>query len=208
MEELRSTEILDKEIHADARRRAEEILKKSEEDSQAILDSLDEKVAAAKKEKEEFYARKLSDFEGELNAAGPLERLRYEVSETNAAVIKQLNAYLKSLSQEERLEMVLIGLSEKLASVKDKALTAYVYGFDTKKTQAVLAKKLKNKILSVQKIEFGRFIMEENLGLEVLEGIILESEDKLFRCRLTVCQVISELLDKHREDLKAALFEA
>jgi len=202
MEELRSTEILDKEIHADARRRAEEILKNADEECKAILDSLEEKVASAKKEKEEFYARKLSDFEGELNAAGPLERLRYEVQETNACVTKQLNAFLKSLSAEERLELVLQKLSEKVSSAGDKKLKAYVYGFDVKKVEALLSKKLKNQLASVQKTEFGRFVIEEPLGIEIQEGIILESEDRLFRCRLTLCQIISELLDNYREALK------
>ncbi len=50
MEELRSTEILDKEIRSDARKKAERILSKAEVDCQMILAEVDDRVENAKKE--------------------------------------------------------------------------------------------------------------------------------------------------------------
>ena len=52
MEELRSTEILDREIQADARKKAENILKKAEKSCEDILNSVEKTILEAKKAKE------------------------------------------------------------------------------------------------------------------------------------------------------------
>ena len=73
MEELRSTEILDKEIEADARKKAEKILRKTEEESKKILESVSERLEAVKKEKSLFFDEKIKDFENDKLNSFPLE---------------------------------------------------------------------------------------------------------------------------------------
>ena len=51
MQELRSTDILDKEILSDSRRKAEKILKNSDSECKELLDSLDSEIQKAKLEK-------------------------------------------------------------------------------------------------------------------------------------------------------------
>ena len=49
-------------------------------------------------------------------------------------------------------------------------------------------------------------LLEDDLGLAKPQGIILESEDKNFRCRLTLSEVIEKLLDTNRSELSDTLF--
>ena len=79
MEELRSTEILDKEIEADARKKAEKILRKTEEESKKILESVSERLEAVKKEKSLFFDEKIKDFENDKLNSFPLEKQRFLV---------------------------------------------------------------------------------------------------------------------------------
>lgn len=203
MQELRSTEILDKEIQADARRKVENILKKADADCQALFDGVDEKVAAAQKDKENFYSKKLSAFANDLNAAIPLEKQRFEVSYIQDSIIQAINEYLKNLSEEKRLELVIRNCDFQIFT---KKINAYIYGFDLAETKKLLANKLGSNLGECKKTEFGKVLAEDDIGLEKNEGIILESDDKSIRCRLTLVEVFQGILDKNRAELAFALF--
>ncbi len=206
MQELRSTEVLDREIQADARRKAEKILAKADEDAQNILASVGAKVEEALKEKEAFYAKKLDAIEKDLNASVPLEKQRFEVSFIQNAFMDRINAYLDGLSESEKIQMVTKNLDVKNIVENNFVVNAYVYGFSTSAVKKELSGLLGKNLAAVEKTEFGKISMEDDLGLKSKEGIILESEDKNYRCRLTVTQVLSQILDKYRGELSQALF--
>ena len=95
MQELRSTEILDKEIQSDARRKAEKILKKADLDAQEILNSISSSIEKAKSEKSDFYSKKIQAFEKDQNASVPLEKERFKVSFIQDSMSGNINSYLK-----------------------------------------------------------------------------------------------------------------
>ena len=202
MQELRSTDILDKEIQTDARKRAEKILKKADSDSSNILDSVDDNIARAKSDKEVYYQQKLEAFEKDQQASIPLEKERFEVSFVQDQLSDKINKYLESLPEEKRMDLVFKKFNFKIS----KKVTAYVYGFDLKKSESYLSKKLGSKLLKCEKTDFGRIMVEDDCGLKNQEGFILEAEDNSFRCRLTISQVISSILDENRAELYDALF--
>lgn len=206
MQELRSTEVLDREIQADARRKVEKILAKADEDAQNILASVGAKVEEALKEKEAFYAKKLDAIEKDLNASVPLEKQRFEVSFIQNAFMDRINAYLDGLSESKKIQMVTKNLDVKNIVENNFVVNAYVYGFSTSAAKKELLGLLGKNLAAVEKTEFGKISMEDDLGLKSKEGIILESEDKNYRCRLTVTQVLSQILDKYRGELSQALF--
>ena len=80
MEELRSTEILDKEIQEDARKKAGRILRDADAEAAKILAAVDSRVAAIRKEKENAYEQKIAAFKRDAEAALPLEEKRFLVS--------------------------------------------------------------------------------------------------------------------------------
>jgi len=204
MQELRSTEILDKEIRAEAQRKADKILKNADAECEKILSSVDERVAEAKKEKELFYEKKLSILENDQAASIPLEKQRFEVSFIQDSLAKQMNEYLASLSEEKRINLILNQFNLEL--LKDKKLNAFVYGFDLGFAKKVLDKKFGSNLLKCEKTEFGKIVTEEDCSLENKAGIILESEDKLYRCRLSLSEVVNNLFNKYRAELSDALF--
>jgi V/A-type H+-transporting ATPase subunit E len=202
MQELRSTDILDKEIQADARKKAERMLAKADLDCEKLLASVDSDIEKAKQEKEEFFAHKLEAFEKDRMAVVPLEKERFKVSFIQNAVIQNINKYLEGLSEEKRLALVARDFNFKT----DLKLNAFVYGFSLSGAKKFLSEKLGSKLASVSETKFGAEALEDEIGLEKPQGIILESEDKNFRCRLTLSEVIEKLLDSHRSELSDTLF--
>ena len=202
MQELRSTDILDKEIQADARKKAERILQKADAECSNILESVEADVEKAAEIKKDFFRKKLEAFENDKKASVPLEKQRFEVSFIQNAISENINKYLDALSEDKKLELV----AGKYDFKTELSLNAYVYGFSCDAAKKFLSKKLGNKLLSCTETNFGAKALEEDAGLTKPQGIILESEDKTFRCRLTLSEVIEKLLDSNRAELSAALF--
>ena len=202
MQELRSTDILDKEIQADARKKAERMLAKADSDCAKLLASVDTDIEKAAEEKQEFFAHKLDAFEKDRMAVVPLEKERFKVSFIQNAVIQNINKYLEALTEEKRLTLV----SRDFDFNTDRRLNAYVYGFSVSGAKKFLSSKLGDKLLSCTETKFGAVALEDEIGLSNPQGIILESEDKNFRCRLTLSEVIEKLLDTNRAELSATLF--
>lgn len=204
MEEFRSTEILDKEIQADARKKAEKILAKADVDCALLLEEVSGRIEKAKKELEDKYALKIAAFEKDLSATLPLEKERFLVSFIQSSIEKAINAYLAKLSDEEKIDLVL-KKSVKIEDVlKSKKLNALYYGFQESLVKKTVGKKF--DLISVKETEFNKMIIENDLGITDRKGIILESEDKAIRVRMTLSEVISQTQDKYRAELYSALF--
>ena len=202
MQELRSTDILDKEIQADARKKAERMLAKADSDCEKLLASVEADIEKAADEKRQFFANKLEAFETDRKAVLPLEKERFKVSFIQNAVIQNINKYLEGLSDEKRLELVCRSFDFKT----ELSLNAFVYGFSEEEARKFLSLKLGERLLSCKKTKFGGEVLEDDLGLAKPQGLILESEDKKFRCRLTLNEAIEKLLDTNRAELASTLF--
>lgn len=204
MQELRSTDILDKEIQADARKKAERMLQKADRDCETLIASIETDLQKAADEKKAFFENKLKAFETDRKAVVPLEKERFKVSFIQDAVIQNINKYLDGLSEDKRIELASHNFDFTLAA--DYKVNAYVYGFSVDAAKKFISKKLGDKLLSCKETKFGTIALEEDLGLNKPEGIILESEDRNFRRRLTLNEVIEKLLDTNRAELSATLF--
>ena len=202
MQELRSTDILDKEIQADARKKAERMLQKADRECEQLIASVEADIEKAADEKKRFFAHKLEAFETDRKAVVPLEKERFKVSFIQNAIIQNINKYLEGLTEDKRLELV----SRSFDFKTEHKVNAYVYGFSLDSAKKFLSKKLGDKLISCSETKFGAAVLEDDLGLAKPEGIILESEDKNFRRRLTLNEVIEKLLDTDRAELSATLF--
>ena len=203
MQELRSTDILDKEIQADARKKADRILRQAEVDCEKIISSVSENIKKAEDDKTNFYALKIQALENDKKATLPLEKERFQVSFMQQQIVNGINKYLSSLSVEQQIKLA-IGKFD-FSSVT-KNVTAYIYGFSVSDVEKVLKAKLENKLLACKETQFNKLVIEEEAGLENPKGIILEAEDLSFRCRLTITQSVSKILDKKRSELSQSLF--
>ena len=202
MQELRSTDILDKEIQSDARKKAGRMLEKADAECANLLASVDSDIEKASLEKKAFFDRKLDAFEKDRMATVPLEKERFVVSFIQNSITENINKYLEGLSEDKKFELA----SKNYDFKTDLKLNAYVYGFSVKSAEKYLSGKLGKNLISCNETKFNAHVLEEDLGLTNPCGIILESEDKKFRCRLTFSEVLSRLLDEHRAELSEALF--
>ena len=146
MQELRSTDILDKEIQSDARKKAEKILKKADSDCAEILASVNVNIDNARTEKENFFSAKLEAYEKDQKASIPLEKQRFEVSFIQSAVLSKINIYISGLSEEKCIEVA----AKNFDFNTDKKMNAYVYGFKLDDAKKFLTKKLGKNLLDCQ----------------------------------------------------------
>ena len=196
MEELRSTDILDKEIQNDARKKAQALLDQSKQKAAELLGRVQERLDAAKVQKEKFYgakeAKKLKDSEASL----PLEKERFLVSFIGSSIDQAIESYLKNLSSSQRVQLVTKLLDGKEELAKGKKFSAKVYGLDKKEAQDAVEKKLGSKLLSCESVQ----------NAHDPDGMILESEDRSVKIRLTIDEIIGAAKDKHYKEMCSALF--
>lgn len=204
MEELRSTEILDREIQAEARKKAEKIIRSAEAEAKSIEDNVSERLAEAKAEKQERNAQKLESFRKDLEAALPLEKERFLVSYIQSSIDRGMDEYFSSLSDEEILSLFAEMLSGFDGKIKNQSFRAFVYGLDMEKTENALRKKI--SLLSAEKTEFNKILPEKSFGIKNPKGIILETEDRKIRLRLTLSEIVSQFEEDFRQELYAELF--
>lgn len=206
MEELRSTDILDKEIQDDARKKAEKILKNADAQGQQILADVETRLESAKKDRESYYSQKAAQFKKDLDSSLPLEKSRFLVSYISSSVASAINDYLKTISQEKRIQLVLTMLNRFESLTDGKSFEADVYGFNLDLAKNELNKNNKLHISSFLATEFAKTGEVAVDGIEIHEGIILVSDDKLVKIRLTLEELFSELIDKYRNELAVTLF--
>ena len=206
MEELRSTDILDKEIQDDARKKAEKILKNADAQGQQILADVETRLESAKKDRESYYSQKAAQFKKDLDSSLPLEKSRFLVSYISSSVASAINDYLKTISQEKRIQLVLTMLNRFESLTDGKSFEAVVYGFNLDLAKNELNKNNKLHISSFLATEFAKTGEVAVDGIEIHEGIILVSDDKVVKIRLTLEELFSELIDKYRNELAVTLF--
>lgn len=206
MEELKSTEILDKEIQETARKKAEKILKKAEEQGNQILADVETRIENARRERESYYEKKVQQYKKDLDSSLPLEKSRFLVSYVSSSVAQSIDDYLKNLEPKKRLELVLSMLNRSEKLFENKKINVIVYGFDSDSVKKEISSKLKAEIVSVSSVDFSKSGEDAVDGISIHEGVILETEDRSVRVRLTVEEYIKELEDKYRKELAETLF--
>ncbi|MBQ7159231.1 MAG: hypothetical protein IJS09_07415 [Treponema sp.] len=206
MEELRSTEILDKEIEADARKKAERILSDADAECQRLLAAVEDRVKEASEQKSAYYNAKIATFKKNRDAALPLEQERYLVSFYTSSVADAFNAYLEKLGEEKQLSLIETMLVRSKHALEGKKLNASVFGFDLADAKKLLSKHLDAKNISCAETTFEKSGDEAVPLNKVHKGIILESDDKSVRARLTIDQLVGEVEDTYSNELATTLF--
>lgn len=204
MEELKSTDVLDKEIQDDARKKAEKILRNADIQCEQILAQVDSRLEESKKEKEAFFNQKANQVKKDLDSSLPLEKSRFLVSHISSSVAHAINNYLKTLSQEKRFNLAISLLSRFKNLISGKTFDATVYGFDCGFAKTQLEDKV--KIANCSSVDFAKLSQTAIEGIDIHEGIILTSEDGIIKIRLTLEELFSEVIDKYKNELAVTLF--
>ncbi len=207
MEELRSTEILDKEIEADAQKKAKKILDKAEREAQAVAAGVEERVKKAVEEKSASLKNKLSQLQNNAGAYIPLEKERFLVSFYDEQVCKAMNAYFNSIGKEKRLSLLEDKLEQCKSAINDKKITVKYFGGLEEVDAKKVAEKIVDKNISrYESVKFEKSGEEAVKGNEIHEGMILKSDDNSVLIRLTMDEIVRELKDKYSYELSSTLF--
>lgn len=210
MEELRSTEILDKEILEDTRKKAERLLACSAAEGENIAADVSRRLDTMRSEKRAFYDGKIAAFRTDKEAALPLEKQRYRVLFEHQAIAQAMRSYFASLSKDDKLSLIEKLLKRHALSLKGYPVCIWIDGFsetDIKKiAQNVLGADSVRSCNPMSAEIKSALIDEYKNGEDAAQGIIVETEDKSRKCRVTVGELTSELLDNHSYELADTLF--
>lgn len=205
MEELRSTEVLDKEIRADSRKKAARIIDGAKEESQRLLEEVEIRIRDAQQAELQLQQKKLDTFKRNLSASLPLEKQRYCVKFISERIIEELNGWFSSIGEEGRLKIIDAMIQDVLPVLSGRQADVFVQGMDIPQVKKMLEKK---QGLSVGEVgETSPSMESEKVPLfEFHQGVILKARDGSVTCRLTLDEKVRSLLDEKNYELASSLF--
>jgi hypothetical protein len=126
MEELQSTEVLDREILEDARKKALKILKTSGESISAAQSNWQQKLRTAFINADASYTKKSNEYRNEVMARLPMDKQRIRLETIDGFLTKTMAEFLESLDRPSLLRILEKYLSlgaKEIASSKEKLLS-------------------------------------------------------------------------------------
>ena len=204
MEELRSTQVLDREIEEQTEEKIKVILESAKENAQSLRDGLDLRIQKAVDEACRKFEEDSLTYEKKLEALVDLEEERLYIQYIHNSVIESFNKFFSGLSEEKVFEI--LGNHFKLmksffTSNKVSVMTVNLDGSKVKKY-----------------LEGEGFIVDscESMNVKLLEsqlpgflynkGFFVESKECKIKANVTLDIILSELLSSNSYELSCALF--
>jgi V/A-type H+-transporting ATPase subunit E len=200
MEELRSTDVLDREIQDDARRKVEKVLKAGEADCELIAADVALRLEKSRAEKTAEYAKRLEDYRHDMESAIPLEKQRRLVAFVDSEVRAALESWFEGFKPDRKVvlfQSMLEKFREPLAGKKIRATFSGIAQADAERI--VKAAFGKENVIAVVERTAGCLLAFSG------DGVYVESEDGIVTCRATVDEVRQVLLATKRQELAEAL---
>ncbi|MDR0720541.1 MAG: ATPase [Treponema sp.] len=119
MEELRSTEALDREILEDARKKAFKILKSADETLESQTKRWNKKTAKALLDSQKSYAARLEKVKEEIFARLPLDKRRLRSKTAEKSLTQAMEVFLHGLNREQLLAVLDREFAARLAACID-----------------------------------------------------------------------------------------
>ena len=129
MEELRTTEALDREILEDARKKAHRALKTADETLGAKSRSWEKKTQRALDSIRKTYAERIKKNQDEILARLPLDKRRLRSETAEGFLVEAMDKYLNSLEREKLLSVLEDELSMRLEACDVNELSGASAGY-------------------------------------------------------------------------------
>lgn len=201
MEELRSTEILDREILEDARRKAEKILKTSEAECRAIYDDVSLRIEKSREEKSHEYKQKAESYRNDSASAIPLEKQRRIVSFVDTSVSQALTDWFTSIGPDRRLALYTDMMKKYRTVFKPSSMTVQYIGYG----EAAVRKALTSVFDDSVSFSLSELTPAEASKSGYSDGLYLESDNRSVLCRVTKEELFEDLMSEKRQELALAL---
>jgi hypothetical protein len=203
MEELRSTEILDREILEDARKKAYRILKTADDTVKAAGEVWEKKTKDAVADIGRRYEHREEQTRGEIMARLPLDKRRIRSEKVESFLQSAMNGYLVSLSRERLLSLLERELAKRfrecpeLAGLRTEGLPVIYRGLTREEALEILQRVVPQGVWALKQAEPGFR----------LPGIFpaLVADAPAVRITASIDRMAQELLEDKRAELVAAL---
>jgi hypothetical protein len=195
MEELQSTEILDREILEDARKKAHQILKAAEATVKAKTEEWEKKLKADLAELEKKYARQAVLSTDEIMTRLPMDRRRIKARRIEELLHSAVETWYAGLSRDRVLDLLKKEITKRLATgdaIADK-IQVRIHKIEQKEAEAILKEVLPGRPFVIEKIHSAAEYPE----------IILDTKE--IRIYASLNKMIDFFLGEKREELVEAL---
>ena len=195
MEEIRGTEALEREILEDARKRADRIIRKAEENARLLGAQTEHRIKEAKAALLSEYQIKKKTAELEMLSRLPLEKARLDILYRDEMLRKALQEALASMNPRLFGLWCVKRLACQAELVRKSPAKVLVHGLDSETMRDIGALFGQGSDISI----------EEAPTMKV-RGLIVEPMDASYRISITENDLLEWLLDEKRGELAAALF--
>lgn len=212
MEVLRFTEGLEQKIQADGKAKAQQIVSDGEKECQRILQDFEARFASFESEKRAETESKIAALRRDVQSELALKQDRLQFSFKSSAVLSAINEYLGALPQDRLLQLLERMLDSYKQVLVGRQLVAKIVDMDISVVGPLLIKVFGKDVLQsclpTEPLPLG----EAFLGYDGAEtsnlyrGVVLETTDGSIRCRATLGELITPLLENHREEMMRTLF--
>jgi hypothetical protein len=209
MEELQSTEALDREILEDARRKAQRILKAADENAAASGEAWEAKTKDALADLNKRFDKRLETGRAEIMARLPLDRRRLFLERIDRLLNEAAASYLKSAGREKLLGILERELCERAGEIENIDEKKEAPGRGKSEFNAVYRFLSRDDAEGLLKRAFpnSAFSLEEGdaayLRSGAFPGIVADSGE--VRISVSADAAVKTLLSEKREELATAL---
>lgn len=195
MEVLKSTEVLDREILEDARKKADRLLRAADQAVAASKEGWARKADRDIAELESRYAARTASERAEKMARVPLDKKRARAERAEGLLRSAMDAFLRSLPR-----AVLLGFVE--ADARGRLAAAGRDGMEKGRAIARGMSEIEARAL-LAALDLGDWDLAAPEGEGALPALVLEAPD--VRVRADVAEKAAELLADNRGELAEAL---
>ena len=200
MEELQSTEILDREILEDARKKAQRILKSADEAAHSEAFNWEKKTAAALDEMRKKYEQQGVLATQEIMTLLPIDQRRAKAKKIEELLNKAVENWFAGLSRKSVLALLQQELAQRIAlcdglagSGKAQGIHATIHKLDRTEAQAILRAVLPGRSCTI----------EETYSASPYPELVLETQDT--RIYASIGKTVDFFLSERRAELVEAL---
>jgi len=197
MEELQSTDILEKEILEDARKKAHKILKTADDTIKSKSADWEKKLKVTLDELEDKYDKNSKSITEEIMAVLPIDKQRAKARKIEELLHLAVENWYSRLSRQRVLGFLQGELSKRLASCggfsASGGITAYIHKVEKAEAEAVLRAVLPGKTCTVETAQ----------STAAYPSIILENNE--VRIYASIGKAADFILGEKREELLTAL---
>lgn len=197
MEELQSTEILDREILEDARKKVMRILKAADETIRSQTAEWEMKTMTTVDELDKKYNEQRETDTAKVMTKLPIDKHRSKIEKIESLLYSAVESWFKNLNRQRILELLTEKLAKRLTLCDDfinsTKIYAYINGVDRQEAETIF----KNLKLTCE--------INEDLTVSRYPSIMLETGK--VRIIANIEKIVNFLLQEKRAELVEALVE-